>query len=367
MKNNSQNPETLPKPETRTVTTEDQRLSIGLVSTYSDTDETRIMLTPEGCGMLVSLGYRVLVEKGAGIDISYSDEEYAHNGARLASREDTLQADIVITTEVPRRPDIMHLKRRATVLCFMDSPLFERERIQALLDREISLICLDNVISTNGEAIFAHIIDEIDGRAAVMYAQDELSFLGGGKGVLLAGAPGVNPCEVLAIGEGWRIVSAAAAAIAAGAKVTLMDNDVSALLDARAVCGEQLNITALHPRVVFNAVKGADIIFLDSCSREYEMPKEMSMAMKPNVYMLDFAQTHPSMSVPRTVAMAMSNLLVNFLHDLMFSGSTDNFITSTSGVQDGVVTYRGQLTNKLIGINTGIRSVDLQLITGPIN
>lgn len=340
---------------------------IGLPGNYDDTDETRILVTPEGCGMMSSLGFDIVVERGVGIDISYSDEEYKTHGARLVSREEAFRADVIICTEVPRIPDIANMKPGSALLCFMDSPLFERERIEALNAKEITCICLDNLISTNGEPIFANIIDELDGRAAVMYAQDELSFLGGGRGILLSGAAGVNPCEVLIIGQGMRVVSAAKAALNAGAQVMLMDNDVSALQDAKSVCGDHLATAALNPRVVFNAVKKADVIFVDNCSREYLLPKEMSVAMKENVYMLDFTQTHPSLSVPRTVAMAMSNLLVNLMHDLMYSGGTDNLVTSTLGVQEGVVTYHGHLTNKLIGLNTGIQAVDVELITGPIN
>ncbi len=358
-------PETCP--ETQEKITENNKPVIGLPGNYPDTDETRILMTPEGCGMMASLGFAISVERGAGIDISYSDEDYKNQGADLVTRQEAFHADVVITTEVPRVDDIANMKPGSTLLCFMDSPLFERERIEALIAKEITCICLDNLISTNGEPIFANIIDELDGRAAVMYAQDELSFLGGGRGILLSGAAGVNPCEVLVIGQGMRVVSAAKAALNAGAHVMLMDNDVSALQDAKSICGDQLSTSALNPRVVFNAIKKADVIFVDNCSREYLLPKEMSVAMKENVYMLDLTQTHPSLSVPRTVAMAMSNLLVNLMHDLIYSGGADNLIISTMGVQEGVVTYHGHLTNKLIGLNTGIQAVDLELITGPIN
>lgn len=352
----------------RLTPTDDERaIKVGIPSNYDDTDETRLLLTPEACGLLVARGYRVMLQAGAGIDISYSDDEYANNGVVIADRDTVLDADVVIATVPLRTRDIKKMHSGAAMMCFMDAPLFEKTRIKALLDGKITCICLDNLTSSNGDLIFANILDEIDGRAAIMYAQEGLSYLGEGKGVLLAGVAGVNPCEVLIIGQGWKVICAAKAAIYAGAKVTLMDNDVSALQDAKEVCGDQLGTASLHPRVVFNAVRTADVIITDRCSRDYTLSEELSTVMKESVYFLDLATTSPSLSVPRTVAMAFSNLLANFFHDLMLCGGMDNMIASTAGLQSGVVTYHGSLTDKLISINTGLPCVDIAMLLGPIN
>lgn len=40
-------------------------LKIGLVGNYEDTEETRFLLTPEGCGLLTSSGIKVMMESGA--------------------------------------------------------------------------------------------------------------------------------------------------------------------------------------------------------------------------------------------------------------------------------------------------------------
>ena len=44
-----------------------------MVGNYADSDETRLLLTPEACGMLTSSGIQVSMEAGAGVDISFSD------------------------------------------------------------------------------------------------------------------------------------------------------------------------------------------------------------------------------------------------------------------------------------------------------
>ncbi len=172
------------------------------------------------------------------------------------------------------------MKKGATLFTMMGSDMFEAPVIKALLDMEITSGCFDNMYSHNDEPVFANIIDEIDGRASIMYAQEFLSYVGGGKGVLLAGVAGINPCEVLIIGDGTTTYAAAKAAMAAGAYVTLMNNDISALQVAKQVCGDTLNTIAIHPRVLFNKVKTADVILIGKCTRPFEFPKNSLWLLK---------------------------------------------------------------------------------------
>lgn len=336
--------------------------TLGLVGNYPDSDETRFLLTPEACGLLTSAGYKILMESGAAVDISFKDEAYADFDVNIVKRDDALKADIVLSY-LPLLPkDIRKMNPGAVLLCMMGSTLFETTAIKTMLDRKITLGCFDNMYSFNDEPIFANIIDELDGRCAILYAQDYLSYLGGGKGVILAGVAGINPCEVLIIGDGTDVFAAAKSALGAGAYVTLMNNDISALQMARQYCGDQLNTIAIHPRVLFNKVKTADVIILGSCTRPFEFPKNLSVALKDSVYVLNLEESHPSVSVPRTVAMAISNCLVNFFDELSIKGGFDGMIASTPGVQAGIVTYRGKLVDKLIGSYLSLPSVDISVM-----
>lgn len=337
-------------------------LTIGMVGNYSDTDETRILLTPEACGMLTAGGIKISMESGAGVDVSYSDEVYANYGVKIVSREEALQAPLVLSYAPLRAKDIKKMKKGAGLLCMMGSTLFEQSTIKALLSQHIVCGCLDNMTSHNGNEVFANIVDEIDGRAAIMYAQEALSYLGGGKGVLLASVAGLNPCEVLLIGIGTEMIAAAQSAVAQGARVTLMDNDISALQDVKHECGHLVDAIAIHPRVLYNKVKSADVIITGLTTREFEFPKNLSAAMKENVYVLDLNETHPSISVPRTVAMAISNALVNLLSEMQMKDSLRGMIHTTPGVQVGIVTYDGKLVDKLIGTYLSLPSVDISVM-----
>lgn len=344
-----------------------QRLHIGLLGNYPDTEETRILLTPEACGLLTSAGMHVCMEEGAGIDIDFSDEKYAEYGVKITSRKTALEQDVVLSYAPLKPEDVKKMKDGATLLTMMADTLFSNGVIQVKLDKKITLCCLSNMLSFNGEPVFGNIIDEIDGRGAIMYAQEHLSYLGGGKGVLLGGVAGVNPCEIVLIGDGRDIYACAHAAIDQGAIVTLLNNDISALQMARVLCGNRLQTLAIHPKVLFNKIKTADVIIMGNTTRPFEMPRNLTAAMKDNAYVLDLRETHPSVSVPRTVAMAVSNVMVNLLNDMALMEGMDRLIATTEGVQNGIITYRGQLVDKLAASYLGLPYVDLAVMISHTN
>ena len=359
-------PELTPQPAPAPTAERRRSMALGILNNYPDTEETRLFLTPEACGILVNQGIDIRMEAGAGIDINYSDAAYADNGVQVLPRTEVLGCDVLLSVRTLNLEDTLRLKKGAVLFTLYD-PELPRDVLQALMDRDITLIGLDKMYSENGVRIFAHILDEIDGRAAMVYAQEGLSFLGEGKGVLIGGIPGLQPCEVLIIGTGGRVLSAAKAGMNLGARVTLMNNDVATLHEACDECGPQLITSAIHPKVLLNDVKKADVIILDTCSRPFTLPENLYSAMKDNVYLIDLNETTPSLVVPRTVAMAISNVLVNFFSDTLEAGGIRHHITSTPGIQAGLVTYRGHLVDKLVAMRHGLHALDLGMMITETN
>lgn len=341
--------------------------TIGILANDPESDETRFLLTPEACGLLTSGGWKVVMERGAAIDISFDDEHYEEYGVEIVDRDAVLRAPIIVSYLMPGIKDIEKMSEGVTVLCMSIEELFKKDVARKALDKKITVGYLEGMYSHNEEFVFANIVHELDGRTAIMYAEDALSFLGGGKGVLLGGVAGIPPCEILLIGEGRKIYTAAIAAMNIGATVTLMDNDVSALQRGRAICGSHLVTSTLHPRVLCNKIKSADVIIIDACTRSFEIPANLKRTMKPNVYILDFQQTQPSACVPRTVAMALSNVLVNFIQEIELKNGFDSMISTTPGVQSGIILYQGKITDKLLGTLLHLPSTDIGMMLSGTN
>ncbi len=112
---------------------------IAILANYPDTDETRMLLTPEACGLLTSSGLKVAMEEGAGVDISFSDDAYAEYGVKIVSREEALGASMVLSFSPLRTSDILLMKPGSSLLCTMASGLIDKDSIKALLDMDIPM------------------------------------------------------------------------------------------------------------------------------------------------------------------------------------------------------------------------------------
>ena len=114
-------------------------IRIGIVANYSDGYETRMLLTPEACGMLTSGGIKVCMESGAGSDISFPDEKYAEYGVRIVTRDEALSAPVVLCYTPLKAKDIKKMQKGAALLCMMDNILFEHSTVKARIST-ISLV-----------------------------------------------------------------------------------------------------------------------------------------------------------------------------------------------------------------------------------
>ncbi|MBW4030568.1 MAG: alanine dehydrogenase, partial [Acidobacteria bacterium] len=67
------------------------------------TDENRVALTPAGVREFTSAGHQVLIEAGAGVGSSISDDAYVANGASVVATADDVwaHADLVLKVKEP--------------------------------------------------------------------------------------------------------------------------------------------------------------------------------------------------------------------------------------------------------------------------
>ena len=59
-------------------------------------NERRVALSPQACKVLVSKGFSVSVEKGAGSLAKFTDQDYLDVGAQLVDTEEAYRGDIVL-------------------------------------------------------------------------------------------------------------------------------------------------------------------------------------------------------------------------------------------------------------------------------
>lgn len=201
--------------------------------------EHRAGLTPLGVKALVQKSHRVFVESGAGVGAGHKDADYESAGAQIVfSRSEALhRGQLLVAVQPPEPRDFEQLVPLQTVMAFWHLALARPEDIRVLVDQKITVLGLEAIEDEDGHAPVLTSMSEIAGALAVSVGASLLLNEFGGKGILLGGAPGVAPANLMILGAGVLGRSAARTALGMGAQVTLLDVSVShlrqALLDLR--------------------------------------------------------------------------------------------------------------------------------------
>ena len=87
------------------------------------TQEFRVGMTPSGVAILTAKGHTVLVEQGAGLGSSITDEAYLKAGAKIVtSREEIWGCDMVVKVKEPIAPEFA-LMRKDQLLLWDGKPI----------------------------------------------------------------------------------------------------------------------------------------------------------------------------------------------------------------------------------------------------
>jgi NAD(P) transhydrogenase subunit alpha len=115
-----------------------------LIGVPAETDpaETRVAATPETVKKFIGLGADVAVQQGAGMKSGVPDADYSSAGARLASAEEALSADIVLKVRRPDGRETAALKRGALVVAALD-PYGHQDAVDALGKAGVSAFAME--------------------------------------------------------------------------------------------------------------------------------------------------------------------------------------------------------------------------------
>jgi alanine dehydrogenase len=192
--------------------------------------EYRVSIVPAGVKTLVDAGHRVLVEKKAGEGSGISDEDYIRAGAvvKQSTKEIWDEAEMIMKVKepLPREYDLMH-EGQIIFTYFHLAP--ERKLTEALLERRVIGIAYETIELDDGTLPLLTPMSEIAGRMAVHVGAYFLQKEHKGRGVLLAGVPGVEPANVVILGGGVVGTNAAKIALGMGADVTVLDINLNRL------------------------------------------------------------------------------------------------------------------------------------------
>jgi alanine dehydrogenase len=204
-------------------------MRIGVPKEIKD-HEFRVGLTPDSARELIHRGHDVIVETGAGKAIGFSDDLYMSSGAEIkySAKDVFANSELIVKVKEPQPSEVAMLRPEHTLFTYLHlAP--DIALTDSLINSGATCIAYETVTDASGNLPLLAPMSEIAGRMAVQAGAHSLEMEAGGRGVLLSGAPGVTPAEVLILGAGVVGVNALAIAVGMGARVTIMDTSMARL------------------------------------------------------------------------------------------------------------------------------------------
>jgi len=226
--------------------------------------ECRAAVTPDGARSLVAAGHELVVERGAGERVGFSDAAYVAAGASLeADPAAAFACPLIVKVKELQRDEIALLKPATTVMGFAQLAR-DRDLLDAVLGARIGLIGYESVGDGEGGLPLLAPMSRIAGRLAPLIAASLLMNDRGGAGVLLPGVDAVAPARIVIVGAGNVGGAAARVALALGATVTVFARTQARLDRLRARCegvaGERLATAVNAPELLAAAIADADVL-----------------------------------------------------------------------------------------------------------
>lgn len=255
-------------------------------------NENRVGLTPGGVQALVARGHKLLVETKAGQGIGASDETYAKMGATIidSAKEVWEKADMIIKVKEPIAPEYPMMKPNQILYTYLHLAA-EPELTKQLMERKVKAVAYETIQLEDGSLPLLTPMSEVAGRMATQVGARYLQKSEGGKGILLAGVPGVRRGKVTIIGGGVSGTSAAVIAIGMGAQVTILDINMNRLTYLDDIFKNSINTLYSTPANIEKAVKEADLVVGTVLIAGAKAPKlvtrDMVKQMEPNSVIVD--------------------------------------------------------------------------------
>lgn len=182
--------------------------------------ETRVAATPETVKKLLAAKHQVVVQSGAGIASSVTDQAYAAAGAQIGSAQEAFDADLVFKVRAPDPQERAWMKK-GTVLVGMLNP-FDADNISAMASHGLSALALEAVPRITRAQSMDVLSSQanIAGYKAVMIAANTYQRF---MPMLMTAAGTVKAARVLIMGVGVAGLQAIATAKRLGAVIEASD------------------------------------------------------------------------------------------------------------------------------------------------
>jgi alanine dehydrogenase len=181
--------------------------------------------------MLCAAGHTCYIEHDAGVGGGFSDTDFEQAGGRIVYTPHEVfgRADLLLKVARPLLEEVEWLRPGTTLAGLLHLGSSREDKIALMQEKQITALAYEHIQLPDGSVPVRTPLSQIGGRLAAQVAARLMQNNAGGKGILLGGAPGVPPAEVVVIGAGVVGTEAVHAFVAMGAHVTVLDTNLTAL------------------------------------------------------------------------------------------------------------------------------------------
>jgi len=357
-------------------------------------NENRVAITPAGVMSFVNAGHKVIIEKDAGTGSGFTNEDYMNAGAQIIENAADVwaQADMVMKVKEPLASEYGYFRPGLILFTYLHLAA-EPELAQALKDKGVIAIAYETVQVGRSLPLLTP-MSEVAGRMAAQIGAQFLEKPKGGKGILLAGVPGVSRGKVTIIGGGVVGTNAAKIAIGLGADVTIIDLSAERLRELDDIFGNQINTLMSNPMNIAQAVAESDLVIGAVLIPGAKAPKlvteQMVKSMKPGSVIVDVAidqggivetsdhvTTHDNPTyvkhgvvhyavanmpgaVPRTSTIALTNVTIPYALQIANKG-VHKAVAENAALKLGVNVANGEITYEAVARDLGYEYVPVEI------
>jgi alanine dehydrogenase len=224
-------------------------------------DEYRVAMVPAGVEELTRAGHKVLVESGAGSGSGISDEMYADNGAEIvaATADIWKRSDMIVKVKEPMPGEWPMMQPGQTVFTYFHFAADE-QLTRAVMAAGVTAVAYETIKDAKGGLPLLTPMSEVAGRMSIQEGAKYLERPFDGRGILLAGVPGVAPATVVVIGGGVVGANAARVAAGLGANVFILDVNLDRLRYLDDVMPRNVTTLFSNRHNILETIQWADLV-----------------------------------------------------------------------------------------------------------
>ena len=353
--------------------------------------ENRIGLTPNSVKILTSNGHEVLIESNGGFEAGFYNDQYKNAGAKIVDKAEDIfnDSEIIVKVKEPLNNEIKMIRENQIVFTYLHLAA-ARELTEGLIKSKSVCIAYETVTDNNGRLPLLAPMSAVAGRMSIQAGAHSLEKNQKGRGLLLGGAPGVEPATVIILGGG--VVGENAALIATGmkSKVYVIDKSIDRLEELKKIFGNAIIPKLSKETDLSKLISECDLlvggVLIPGAEAPKLVTKDMLKLMKRGSVIVDVAidqggcvetskpTTHANPTyivnnvvhycvanmpggVPRTSTLALNKATLPFLSKLADKGY-EKALKEDKNFLEGLNIFKGQVTYKAVADVFGHNYVD---------